>query len=363
MKKWIAVGLTALSFWTVGAAVSPENSFAKPSRTTRIDQDATRARGRALKPGDCIGILAPASTWDKPDFDAAVKALRRMGYRLKFAPSCKKEFGYFSGTDAERAADLNRFFADDEVDAILCVRGGYGSARILDKLDYAKIARHPKQFIGFSDITALHIALGDKSGIATIHGPVLLSFADGVNRANYTDGNFFKGLSGKLFPGEIPMPAGKRLQTLYPGEATGVIVGGNLSLIASLVGTPYELKGDGALLFIEEIDTYTYQIDRMLWQLWESGLLQRVDGILIGNITGADDDYEEGDFRLEDVLRQYAELIRKPMIVGVPAGHGGDNLYLPLGVRAVMKANKDGKASLRIDEAPVLPSKQGTVTK
>lgn len=363
MKNWIALGLAALSFWTV----TPENVFAKPkpapTSTARVEQDASRTRGRALKPGDCIGILAPASTWDKPDFDAAVKALRRMGYRLKIAPSCKKEFGYFSGTDEERAADLNRFFADDEVDAILCVRGGYGSARILDKLDYAMIARHPKQFIGFSDITALHIALGDKSGLSTIHGPVLLSFADGVNKKSFTDGNFFKGLLGKLYPGEIPMPSGERLQTLYPGEATGIIVGGNLSLIASLVGTPYELKGDGALLFIEEIGAYTYQIDRMLRQLWQSGLLQRVDGILIGNITGADSDYEEGDFRLEDILQQYAELARKPMIVGIPAGHSGDNLYLPLGVRAVMKANKNGTASLRIDEAPVLPAKQGNVTK
>ncbi len=355
MKKWIALWLAALFF----LSVSPENVFAKPKpvQTARVEQDTSRTRGRALKPGDCIGIVAPASTWDKADFDAAVKALRRMGYRLKIAPSCRKEFGYLSGTDDERAADLNQFFADDKVDAILCVRGGYGSPRILDKLDYATIARHPKQFIGFSDITALHIALGEKSGLATVHGPMLLSFADGVNTAGYTDGNFFKGLSGKLFPGEIPMPAGERLQTLYPGEAKGVIVGGNLSLIASLVGTPYELKGDGALLFIEEVGAYTYQIDRMLQQLWQSGLLQRVDGILIGNITGADDDYEEGDFRLEDVLRQYAEVVRKPMIVGVPAGHGGDNLYLPFGVRAVMKANKDGTASLRIDEAPVLPAK------
>lgn len=355
MKKRIALGLAALSLWTV----TPEAVFAKPkpAHTTQMEQDASRARGRALRPGDCIGIVAPASTWDKADFDAAVAALRRMGYRLKIAPSCKKEFGYFSGTDEERAADLNRFFADDEVDAILCVRGGYGSARILDKLDYKKIARHPKQFIGFSDITALHIALGDKSGLATVHGPVLLSFADGVNRADYTDGNFFKGLSGRLYPGEIPMPAGKRLQTLYPGEAKGVIVGGNLSLIASLVGTPYELKGDGALLFIEEIGAYTYQIDRLLRQLWQSGLLQRVDGILIGNISGADDDYEEGDFRLEDILKQYAQLVRKPMIVGVPAGHAGDNLYLPFGVRAVMKADKDGTASLRIEESPVLPAR------
>ena len=153
------------------------------------------------------------------------------------------------------------------------------------------------------------------------------------------------------------MPPGERLQTLYPGEAKGVIVGGNLSLITSLVGTPYELKGDGALLFIEEIGSYTYQIDRMLQQLWQSGLLQRVDGILIGDISGADDDYEEGDYRIDEVLRYYAQLVRKPVIFGVPAGHGGDNLYLPFGVRAVMKANKDGTASLRIDEAPVLPAK------
>lgn len=310
-----------------------------------------RTRGAALRPGDTIGIVAPGSNEDIKEFAKAIRDLEKLGYRLKFGDSCSANYGYFAGTDSTRAADLNRFFADDEVKAILCMRGGYGAARLLDRLDYGTIARHPKQLIGYSDITALHVVLGERCRLSTVHGPMLRSFSGGLDKTSYTARCFLKGIAGELYPGDIPLPQGRRLEAVAPGEAEGVIMGGNLSVLVSLVGTPYEMKGDGALLLIEDVGEDTYRIDRMLWQLWDNGLLRRVSGILVGDMLKADDDWEEGDFRLPEVLERYARLTGKPMIKGVPVGHGKDNVFLPLGVHAVMKANADGTASLRLDEA------------
>ena len=311
-------------------------------------------KGRALQPGDCIGILVPGFSEDTKDFEKAVRELEKMGFRLKFGNSYGGPRGYFAGTDSTRASDINNFFKDEEVKAILCTRGGYGSARLLDKLDYEEIARHPKQLIGYSDVTALHIALGERSRLSTVHGPMLRSFRNGLSKENYTASHFIKGLKGELYPGEIPMPAGKRLETVTPGIAEGVIIGGNLTVVTSLLGTPYEMKGNGTLLLLEDVGETTYRVDRMLYQLWQNGLLQRVNGILIGDFTGADDDWEEGDFRLDEVLLHYARLSGKPVLKGVPAGHKDANLYIPLGVRAVMRADADGTASLCITEDPVL---------
>ena len=309
-------------------------------------------RGRALQTGDTIGVLAPASNTDIGELQNAIKYLKGLGYQVKLAPSCSAQYGYFAGTDSQRAADLNHFFADEEVKAILCLRGGYGSARVLDKLDYEAIRQHPKQFIGYSDITALHIALGEKSRLATVHGPMLTSLEDNTPQKAFTKEIFAKGVSGSLYPGEIPLPEGKKLQAIIAGRAEGPIIGGNLTMVQSLIGTPYELQGDGAILFLEDVGEATYGIDRTLQQLWQSGLLSRVNGVIIGDFTGADDDYEEGDFRLEEVLAYYARLSGKPWLKGVPAGHDKDNIYLPFGTRAVMETHEDGRASLSIIESP-----------
>ena len=264
---------------------------------------------------------------------------------------------FFAGTDSARASDLNRFFADDEVKAILCLRGGYGSARVLDKLNYTEIARHPKLLIGFSDITALHTALGEKSGIVTVHGPMLGSLASS-NLTAYTEREFFRGIAADEPLGALPTPKGAPMKAVVPGEAEGVVTGGNLSIVLSLIGTPYELKGDGSLLFLEDVDVSSYQIDRALYQLWQSGLLHRVNGILLGAFTGGDDDLDPGDPTTAEVIDYYARLVGKPVIKGVPAGHVSDNAFLPFGVRATMKANKDGTASLVFDEAAALPPKR-----
>ena len=337
-----------------GPMAAPPLALAAPvSRTAETVNAETETwlKGAALRPGDTIGVVAPGSHSDLKRYAQAIRDLEKLGYRLKFGDSCDARHGYYAGTDATRAADLNRFFADDEVKAILCLRGGWGSARLLDKLDYESIARHPKQLIGYSDVTALHIALGERCRLSTVHGPMLGSFSQGLDRQSYTAHGFLQGIAGGLYPGELPLPPGRRLEAVAPGEAEGVILGGNLSILVSLLGTPCEPKGEGALLLIEDVGESTYRIDRMLWQLWENGLLRRVNGILVGDMTDADKDAKEGDFRLPEVLAHYARLTGKPMIKGVPAGHGRDNAFLPLGIHSVMRANADGTASLWLDEA------------
>lgn len=344
--------LTSLSYMPKVQGLSGQVALAASSEQgSRADE--VRLKGYALKPGDTIGVIAPASSMDRKYLDRALDNLRRWGYKVKVAQSCTSEYGYFAGNDVMRATDINRFFLDDEVDGILCMRGGYGSARVLNKLDYEAIKKHPKQFIGYSDVTALHVALGEQANLATIHGPMLSSLTDSEIRDEFTGVNFFKGISGTLYPGEIPMPAGTELKAITPGEAEGIIIGGNLSILTSMVGTPYELKGDGAILFIEDVGEYTYRVDRMLQQLWQSGLLSRVNGVLVGAFVGADEDYDGHDFLLDEVLAYYARLSGKPWIKCVPVGHVEENLYLPFGVRARVTAAKDGKAGLAIVENPL----------
>ena len=295
-----------------------------------------------------IGIVSPAGSVNKEKIEAAITFLESHDYKVKLGASVFAEEGYLAGTDQQRADDINAMFADEDVKMILCTRGGYGAARILGLLDYAMIARNPKPLIGYSDITALHIVLGEKCGFTTIHGPMVSSLTSSNLATPYTLDNFFRGMNGEYPSGEIPMPEGKKLEAVIPGRAEGVIRGGNLTLIASLVGTPYELKGDGALLLLEEIGEKPYRIDRMLNQLLQNGLFNRVNGILLGDFLNCEAD-TEGTFSLDDVLKHYAELSGKPVIRGVPAGHGKHNLFLPMGVNARMEAREDGSAMLELD--------------
>lgn len=298
-----------------------------------------------------IGIVSPSSCTDKEAILSADMILRSHDITTKLAPHVFDEYGYLAGTDQHRADDINSMFLDDSVSAVLCVRGGYGSARILDKLSYDIIASHPKPLIGFSDATALINVLLERCGTPTVHGPMLVSLVNDSLKSDYTLTQLLSALHGETVSGDIPMPEGRKLETLIPGQAEGVIMGGNLTLIASLIGTPYELKSDGALLLLEEVGEKPYRIDRMLNQLWQNGLLSRVNGILLGDFVDCENKNISPDtrtFGLDDVLRHYAELSGKPVIKGVPAGHGNDNMYIPLGVKAVMNANEDGTSSVII---------------
>lgn len=297
----------------------------------------SRSRPAALRPGDTVGILAPGTHGGMTDYTKAIALIESLGYRVKLAPSVTDDNGYLAGTDEERAKDLNDFFRDDSVDAILCLRGGYGSARILPLLDYGEIAKHPKLFIGFSDVTALHAALGERSRLVTVHGPMISTFK-GSGYTPYTLEWFAKGLAGEI-PAALPMPPSETLRTVIPGTAEGPLVGGNLTVLASLCGTPYELKGDGAILLLEDTGEDPYRVDRMLNQLFQSGLLSRVSGILLGDFYSAAP--RAGEFTVDEVLAHYCSLAGKPVIRNIPAGHGPNNLFLPLGVRVRITGTED----------------------
>ena len=394
---------------------SESESQASEDESESESQASEIKKGKALKKGDCIGIAAPAYFIKNNDFKQSLLFLQKLGYNIKLSESCLTSDRFFAGSDEERARDLNALFEDDSVDAILCLRGGYGCARILDLLDYDMIARHPKLLMGYSDITALHVALQQKCGLATVHGPMVSSFSsvyeiyvhrqfekeldfddvtdeiDGIAGTDsddktgetdekakidkdrekdplsslnlaaqdalsivkglpleYTVTQLADGLSSKAPIGKIQLPKGHELEAMVPGTAEGPIIGGNLTVLVSLLGTDYELKGGHALLFIEEVGESAYRIDRMLQQLYQNGLFDRVDGILIGELTECSD--QEGS-TCRQVIEEYARLAGKPCISGIPAGHGTDNMFLPFGVNAKMTANNDGSASVEILES------------
>ena len=299
--------------------------------------------GRGLKPGDTIGVVAPSAPSLPESSESCVKFLKQLGYCVILGQSTKKTWGYLAGTDSLRARDINTFFADPAVDAILCLRGGYGATRLLDLLDYKTIKANPKLFIGYSDITALHIVLRQRCGLATIHAPMAMSFSR--KPTLYTVQQFTRGLVQPILSGPFTMPRGHQLTPMFAGIAEGTLTGGNLSLISSLAGTPYELDGTASLLFLEEVGEEAYALDRMLRQLEQSGLIERINGIIWGEFAKCHPVRPQaGEFTIDEVLAYYTRRWKKPSIKGLPAGHGRQNGWLPLGVPAVISATKDGLA-------------------
>ncbi len=294
----------------------------------------TPLKPRKLKRGDLIGIVSPASpVADATRVEKGVRYLESLGYRVKVGRNVGKTFGYLAGTDAERAADLHEMFADPDVKAIVCVRGGYGTPRLLALLNYRLIARHPKIFVGFSDVTALQLAIWKKCRLITFHGPMA-----GVEMANamdpFTEEMFWRCLTSEKKLNAVPLP--EKPQVLSPAAAaTGRLLGGNLSLVLSLLGTPYQPDFTGALLFLEEVAEEPYRIDRMLTQLRNASVMSKVSGILFGRFTDCvPSDRTKPSFSVEEVLREVVQALPIPVLAEVPFGHVPTKLTLPVGVRA-----------------------------
>ncbi|HEQ60180.1 MAG TPA: LD-carboxypeptidase [Firmicutes bacterium] len=311
---------------------------------------------KAVKKGSTFGIVAPAS---RPNNDEALPkgkaAFEQLGFRTKVFPHVHDwHLGYLAGRDADRAADLNAAFADPEVDAIICVRGGYGCHRIIDKLDYDSIRKNPKLLIGYSDITALHVALGMYADLVTFHGPMISSeFAAGVS--DFTRDNFLRAVSSTEALGALPAdPQGPEPVTIRPGRAGGPLIGGNMALVTDLFGTPYEIDTTGKILLLEEIGDEPYQFDRVLQQLLLSGKAQAAAGIVIGQC--ADCEHVEGrsgysrSAPLVEVVRDSFGGLNLPVLYNVPFGHIKNIWTLPIGVRATLDA--DAK-TLSLDEPGV----------
>lgn len=297
-------------------------------------------RPKALKPGDMIGLVAPASAVDEPEkVDAAVTKIESFGFRVKPGQSCRGRYGYLSGSDGVRAGDINTMFADPDVDGIICLRGGYGTPRILDRLDYEMIARNPKVFIGYSDITTIHIALNQKCGLVTFHGP--MAAADMITDFDaFSSESLFNAVMGTTPLGQLANPPGFPIKTLLGGTAAGPVIGGNIMLAAATLGTPYEIDTTGKILLLEEIDEPPYGIDRMLTQLRLAGKLDACSGIILGNWNNCVPRKGSESLTLLQIFEDIITPCGKPTIYDVMAGHCQPKITVPLGMDAYLDADQ-----------------------
>jgi muramoyltetrapeptide carboxypeptidase len=293
-----------------------------------------------LRPGDTVGLIEPAGfTEDRFDFAEVLATIRAMGLVPKPAPHVTKRYGYLAGTDKDRAADVNAMYADDEVRAIFAVRGGWGCARMLPFLDFDAIRANPKLLVGMSDITALHLAFAAKGAGPTIHGP---------NAANSWTSLAWDSFRRLTFAGEMPTwrnPDGREdrlaqraaIRTFRPGQASGRLLGGNLTVLSALVGTPYMPDFTGAILFLEDTGEAEYRIDRMLTHLGLAGILGKLAGVVFGQCTRCSGPNPAG-FTLSEVLDQHLAPLGVPAFQGALIGHIANQFSIPVGVRAEIDA-------------------------
>jgi muramoyltetrapeptide carboxypeptidase len=309
-----------------------------------------------LSPGQTIGIVAPASAPPDPHaIDRSVAALEGLGFTARLAPRVRNRWGYLAGNDRDRAGDLMDMFAHPKVDAIFCVRGGYGTPRLLPVLDYDRIRSAPKILMGYSDITALHCALLRKAGLISFHGPMLNSDLIKPKCPSFTLQGMVRTLSTPSPPGSVSQGLRKRMaRVLHPGMAEGRLIGGNLSLLCCIVGTPYEPQFKNRILFFEDVDEKPYRFDRMLTQLLNAGLLQQVAGVAIGTNEKCHDpkarQCREYRQTLEDVFIDRLRPLKIPVVMNLPFGHRKENATLPVGARARLDATA---GDLEIVEAAV----------
>jgi muramoyltetrapeptide carboxypeptidase len=304
---------------------------------------------KALRPGDTLGFVAPSSPPKAPqDVRRSVEAARAMGFRVVVGESCQSVRGYLAGDDEMRARDLNRMFADDSIDGIIAIRGGYGAPRILDRLDYELAAAHPKLLVGYSDITALHIAYAQRSGLVTLHAPMPATEWIVSDFDDFTSAALFRALTGADPPGPVENPPGYPIEALNGGVARGRLAGGNLCLIAALNGTPFELDARGVILILEDIGEYVHRLDRMLTTLRLSGKFDQCAGIVLGGFTDCPPEHEEQSLTIRQVIEDVVVPCGKPILSGYMIGHCSPKVTLALGVQATLDARR---GLLTIDEA------------
>jgi muramoyltetrapeptide carboxypeptidase len=302
-----------------------------------------RIKPPALQPGDTVGIIAPASNIKRELLDAGCQALRALGYKPFYFDSILDQDLYFAGSKKRRVQELEDMFVRPEVRAIVCARGGYGANYLLNAIDLQKIKSHPKIVVGYSDITTLLAYFADAAGLVTFHGPMVakdFAHADGVDMASW------KAALGASSEWTIDVAD---VQPLVSGSAEGILYGGCLSMLVASLGTPYEIQTAGTVLFIEDVATRPYQIDRMLMQLKLAGKLKGVRGIVFGEMLDCVQ-HQKQSYTLEEVMLRVVGDLRVPIAYGLRSGHvSRSNITLPIGVRAALDVTS-GEVSLRILE-------------
>ncbi|MEB3210027.1 MAG: LD-carboxypeptidase [Leptolyngbyaceae bacterium] len=333
--------LTGLAIATATTGLTARIGSTQHSSTSPAPIKAPR-----LKPGDTVGIISPAgATYQHEELAIVEEAVHGLGLIPKVAPHALDRYGYLAGTDENRAADINAFFADPTVAALLPVRGDWGSARVLPYLDYDLIQQNPKIIVGFSDITALLLGIHAQTGLITFHGPHGLTAWDDAQVQPFRQ---------LLFDGATPtiqnpvfgenqnrlMQVKGRIQTITPGQATGKLVGGNLSVISGMVGSPYLPDMNGAILFLEDVGERPYRIDRMLTQLKLAGILDQLAGFIFGQCTSCNPGNSFGSLTLEEILLDHIQPLGIPAWSGAWLGHVEPLLTVPIGVDVAIAASE-----------------------
>jgi muramoyltetrapeptide carboxypeptidase len=321
----------------VGAASVRSAGAAPPAAPSVI-------RPRRLEVGDTIGLVAPANaTFLSEELAIARETFEAFGLRVKIGRHLLDRYGYFAGRDEDRAADVNAAFADPEIDAVFALRGGWGSARLLPRLDYDLIRRHPKILMGYSDVTALLLAIHARTGLVTFHGPVGVSTWTPFSVEH---------MAGVLFEADAPLLSNPvelrdgivqvedRIQTITPGRARGRLLGGNLTVLTAIIGSPYLPSWDGAILFLEDTGEQVYRIDRMLTQLALAGVLSRVAGVVFGRCTDCTPGDGYGALTLDEVLADHVKTLRVPAFRGAMIGHIDRQFTIPVGAEAEIDADR-----------------------
>lgn len=341
--------LKALAMIPFGAA-SALGQRRQTSRAARI------IKPKRLRAGDTVAIIAPSSGVSPETFDKAVQKIQSLGFKTKEGANARKINGFLAGADAERLADLHAAFADRTVDAVFCVRGGYGASRLLPKINFGLIRRNPKIFVGFSDITALHLAISQRTGLVTFHG----AGAASIN-SDYTQKHLFDVLMNPVSRYKIETSAYNteqeentyKMQIVRAGKSSGRLIGGNLSLLAALSGTNFGLKQlRGKILFIEDVNERPYRLDRMLTQLRQSADFRGVSGIAVGICDGCDVPRDDINTQTAaDVFKERLSDLGVPVIYGLSFGHIREQFTLPVGIRAEMNTED---ASITLLERTVI---------
>lgn len=320
----------------------------------------------ALKRGDTIAIIAPASSPEENQdvVSQGIKMLMQKGYRIKIAPNLMTRYGYLAGTDEDRLQAFMEAWADPEVKAIWCWRGGFGCTRLLDRIDFNVIKKNPKIFIGMSDITALHAAISKETGMITFLGPNLNAVYGKFGKIShhYNERELWKLISPEFSPRGgylISMPSdyptgSQHVMTINPGVARGRIVGGTLSLVTTLIGTPWEIDTTNKILVLEEVEEQPYRVDRMLSQLKLAGHLDNPSAVILCSWKGCQGRNPDRTLSLEHVFRDYFANAPYPVLMGFPSGHVTDQATLPIHAMAELDA---ANKTLRILEDTVILSK------
>jgi muramoyltetrapeptide carboxypeptidase len=287
----------------------------------------------ALKRGDSIALTAPAGAiFNSKHTSKMTELLKGFGFKVVLGETLGTQEGYLAGSDQLRAEELIGFFKDPSINAIFTMRGGWGCGRILDLLDYEVIQNHPKIIMGFSDITSLLIAITKKTGLVTFHGPVGYSSWN-----NYSKEQVYATLiAGKKVAFVNPKEEQGNLKTIVAGKAQGEILAGNLTVLCSLIGTPFEPNWEDKIICLEEIGEEPYRVDRMFWQMTSAGIFKKASAIVLGSFKKCEPEFPEESFSLEEVIHQYLSNLKIPVFKGGSFGHTANKYNLPIGARATL---------------------------